>query len=283
MFNAAVVCTDASPASYQLMSVVPRLHQFGIERIALACVCDTPVGSTEESQLMRRLSEQRDTLEAAGFDVEFALERGSVSRAIDQIAERANADIVVVGIEGYGRNAHVLIHGLDDAASAHLSHPLLSLRVSSKSDGAMHLLRHTPMLSKVLLAVDFTSASLGAIEMAESMVGKGLISEIALLHVCEGSNASTQERFALRAVGERLRHAGKVRVTEEFSHGDASEAIMSRAHAGDVTLTLTGSRGHGMYTGLMMGSVCAEIVRHLQGPLLSMQPGRVATSGQLTA
>lgn len=283
MFRSAVVCTDTSPASDQLISVVPRLCQFGIDRIVLACVTGAAIGPAEENALMKRLAAQRDALETSGLAVEFELERGPVSLAIDQIADRAKADVVVVGIEGYGRDAQVIFPGLDDETSAHLAHPLLSLRVSKTASGAVHLLRHTPMLSKVLLAVDFTAASLGAIEAVETMIEKELLSEVSLLHVCEGANASTAERVALRAVADRLRHAGSARVLEEFGHGDVAEAIMNRAHAGDVTLTITGSRGHGLYAGLMMGSVGAAVVRHLQGPLLSMQSARPSQAEQLTA
>lgn len=283
MFNAAVVCTDLSDASDSLLAVAHRLRQFGVSRVVLACVCD-PDSSDSESNVREGLLKQQGALASRGFEVDVVTRVGASTTSVDEIADEAGADIVMVGVHGLGRMAKLLVGGSTDESADGLRHPLLSVRVGGAGGASMQLLTHVPMLSKVLLATDFTDASESATATAEGLVRSGAVDEIVVFYVSQERYTTAEERLAMRRVADRMRAANStVRVTEDAGFGQIAEAIMNRAHSGDVTLTIVGSRGHGLHSDSVVGSVGAEVARHIQGPLLAVPAPSAADSALRSA
>lgn len=281
IFDSAVICTDGSSESDQLMAVASRLRQFGVSRVTLVCPFG-PDSQRTESELGERLLAQESALGGRGFEVHAVLRRGAAASVVDAVAEETGAQLVVVGVRGLGRASKLLVEATTADAVA-LCRPMLSIRISAAGCAPVRLLSQVPMLSKVMLAVDYTEASQGAIESVEGMIAGGL-TELVLFHVTAEKAASTEDRIKMRSLGDRLRAAGRVRITEEIVPGSVAEAITHRSHSGDVTLTVLGSNNHGLYSEMVAGSVGSEVARHIECPLLVVAPATcVSESARLTA
>lgn len=278
MFNSAVVCTDGTPDSDLLLAVAPRLRQLGVTQVALACAHD---GSTTSSHdLNSALLTQQTTLASRGFETSIELREGCAGRTVASVIDERSADLVVVGVRGIGRNSRIVAECADETSGHVIASPMLSIRLGSSGASPLN---HIPLLTKILLAVDFTDASEGAIAAAERLACSGA-SEIVVLHASADKYPTTESKLALARVAARLRAAGRAKVTEEIMPGSAAEVVTYRAHAGDVTMTVIGSRGHGMFNGLVVGSVGAEVARHIECPLLVVpNTTRESESARLTA
>lgn len=271
MFATAVLCTDASADSDKLLAIAPRLRQFGIGRLLLVC----PVSEADrarEAEIGARLLEQETALAEKGFEVHGLLRHGTATTVVAAVLAETGAELAIVGVQGVGRGSRLLVGGAVGEHGVTLPGPLLSLRIGATGCNPLHTLSHTPMLARVLLATDFSPASEGAVEATLGLVVRGGISEVVLFHVTAEKVPAMSDRLRIRALADRVRAAGRVHVVEEIVSGTPAEAITYRVQTGDITLTVLGSRGHGLFEEILVGSVGAEVARHLESPLL-MVPG----------
>lgn len=80
----------------------------------------------------------------------------------------------------------------------------------------------------------------------------------------EESTRSVAEEVAA-AAEERVRSAG-VEAETSVCHGQAADTLLEEAAAAD--LLVVGSRGHGGFAGLLLGSVSAQCAHHAPCPLV---------------
>ncbi|MBN9190585.1 universal stress protein [Microbacterium sp.] len=66
------------------------------------------------------------------------------------------------------------------------------------------------------------------------------------------------------------------RITAEIHEGDAAEVLIRQSAAAD--LLVVGSRGHGGFAGLLLGSVSAQCAEHARCPVLIYHPPRDAVA-----
>jgi nucleotide-binding universal stress UspA family protein len=73
-----------------------------------------------------------------------------------------------------------------------------------------------------------------------------------------------------RAVSEATAGHPSVRVEARVAEGPAAEALISASHR--ASLLVVGSRGHGGFVGLLLGSVSQQCVTHAPCPVMVMGP-----------
>jgi len=79
----------------------------------------------------------------------------------------------------------------------------------------------------------------------------------------EETREAAEKLLAERA--EEIRKAG-VEVVAEARHGQAADMLAEAAQ--DAALLVVGSRGHGGFAGLLLGSVSAQLAHHAPCPLV---------------
>jgi nucleotide-binding universal stress UspA family protein len=133
----------------------------------------------------------------------------------------------------------------------------------------------------IVVGVDGSAQSLAALEWAitEARLRQGRIRLITAWYypplastVGDGIIDDTFRKAAEQAHADALKtvtDAG-VAVTGQIVENSPAAALL--AAAADADLLIVGSRGHGGFTGLLLGSVSAHVVHHSPCPVLIVRP-----------
>lgn len=136
-------------------------------------------------------------------------------------------------------------------------------------------------MKRIIVAVDWSAASLRAVEFAADIAGRygaalllltvvseglrpdpGIEAFAALEHVKEPAITIAIDgvRNRLSGVRDRALTKGARDVSVDAVLGDAAERILSSAISWEAELIAIGSRGHGRLAGLLFGSVAQKVV-----------------------
>ena len=107
----------------------------------------------------------------------------------------------------------------------------------------------------ILWSVDVIHRGVGAITESDILLARASGAIIVGFHVRPDNNA--------RAAAERLRARG-LEVEAKVCHAQAADALIEEAKHAD--LLVVGSRGHGGFAGLLLGSVSQQCAQHAPCP-----------------
>jgi nucleotide-binding universal stress UspA family protein len=223
-----------------------------------------------------------ETLDAAQVETQYWLG----SPAAQLVDASKEAELVVVGSRGRGRVLAGILGSTSYAVAAHARCPVVVVRgpVDSSSDEP----KMPPRPGRghdVVVGVDDSDSAARAVDVAAEVAER----EGAVLHVvrvahsasmeawtyAEVAKGGTEETHALRDHAEqsvtraanraRARHP-KVLVTTEVLYGDPGQSLADLgATAG---LIVVGSRGHGGFTGMLLGSVSHRAIHDAACPVM---------------
>ncbi|MCU1537929.1 MAG: universal stress protein [Humibacillus sp.] len=208
------------------------------------------------------------------------------SPASQLVSASKDADLVVVGSRGRGRLLAGVLGSTSYAVAAHAHCPVVVVRGQDpEPDGAAAPVRHPGPGHDVVVGLDDSPSAERALEAAAQVAGR----EGAALHVvriahpasmeawtyAETALAGTEVTHALRDHAERAvtEATDKVRaahegltVTGEVLFGDPGQSLADLgANAG---LIVVGSRGHGGFTGMLLGSVSHRVIHSARCPVM---------------
>jgi nucleotide-binding universal stress UspA family protein len=95
--------------------------------------------------------------------------------------------------------------------------------------------------------------------------------EVLLTYMMAESVPAIDERYAAmldEVVGEVAPAHPGVEVTSVVRHGNTAKAILEVAEEQDADVVVVGSRGHGGFAGLLLGSVSRRVVAHADRPVV---------------
>lgn len=143
------------------------------------------------------------------------------------------------------------------------------------------------LFGKVLVAVDFSDTSRGALRMAVQMA-RLFSSEIVCLHVIEvpygaGEAAFIAQNIKERSAAENNRRRKLLQLLKEQDYDSASvkvvagtpyHEILNEADTTDIDLIVVGGHGHRGVTRFLLGSTSERVIRHSECPVLVYRPAR---------
>jgi nucleotide-binding universal stress UspA family protein len=292
MFKTILVCSDGSDSALKAARTAARIAcKTGSELILLNVFDDSisslpslgvwELGIPKEDfvQYASRVQQHAEARTAAVFaeaDVPFLplREIGSPVEIILSVAERKNADLIVMGSRGLGGFKSLTLGSVSDAVAHHASCPVLIERGNTTS------------FRRILLASDGSTEAQQASSAAFALA-KWFGAELTVLNVFEpfgpvaaadylpDSAAAFEEQSdrekTYRAVEESLKPAEKETGIPYFMHqerGHPAKAITDYAELGKFDLVVLGNRGLGKFDRLLLGSVSDAVLHHANSLVL---------------
>jgi nucleotide-binding universal stress UspA family protein len=179
------------------------------------------------------------------------------------VDESRQADLLVVGDFGHNAIDGSVIGSVAIHVAQHGSCPVLVIRGTRRTAGP------------VVVGVDGSAVSQQAVAFAaEEAAVRGV--DLVALHAWNGNHATGGEQAEKRVLAEALAGIGEqypdlcvLRVVRE---GSARRVLAD--WSGTAQLVVVGNRGHGGFTGLLLGSVGLHLVDHAGCPVAVVRHGK---------
>jgi nucleotide-binding universal stress UspA family protein len=141
---------------------------------------------------------------------------------------------------------------------------------------------------RIVVGVDGSDSSFAALAWAldEALLRSGEVYVVTALHYPvigdAAGRAEDHEAFgdsARQAHADAMRRASEagVTVTGEVTEGHPADVLLKAAAGAD--LLVVGSRGHGGFAGMLLGSVSSHAVQHARCPVLVVRSGADTVPG----
>jgi len=277
----ALCATDlsaASEATIENETCLGCLDRIGVRTVHLVTVVSANVhpgmpGVDFEKRRRRGLDRYREVIEAAGFDVETHVVRGTPYRRLNGIAETVHADLTIVGSRGQSPLENRVVGSTARNLARTTVVPLLVNRVERAADDPdvlrEHLFRH------VLFATDFSEHADRAFDAFSYL--RHAAEEATLVHVRSpkdggpAGGVDPEDRLAERA---NTLEAWGIETRTEVRRGDPAEEILAVEAEVSPSTVLVGSKGRSRIRRLLLGSVSEEIVTRATGNVFLVPPPR---------
>ncbi len=221
-----------------------------------------------DADTRRHLDEVSETLRAANPGLKVVTEVLWGSPAAGLVESSQAARVLVTGSPAHGGLGSVVV-----PAMAHARCPVVVVPDGSRTarprtvvvgvDGSDHS-RHA--LAYALEAVDPDGGSVTCVAAWRTEVEAGML----ITYVMADPVPEIDERYAalldgvIRDVAPR---SPDVRVTPLVTHGPTAKALLEVAREQDADLVVVGTRGHGGFAGLLLGSVSRRVAARADRPV----------------
>jgi nucleotide-binding universal stress UspA family protein len=282
----AVYATDLSDAIETAIgsrTCLECLERYGIDEIDLITVTSPNVtagmpGSDVGERTRRALDRQRELLEAEGFSVETHVMRGTPHRRINGLADRVDADLMIVGSRGQSPLERRLIGGTARNVARTAVRPLLVQRIVESEDD--HEVANEHLFQRVLYATDFSENAERAFQQFRNL--QTPTQGATLLHVAPPKRRAGSEDKRIGDAEERLAELADelegmgIETRTVVREGEAVEEILAAEAEFDPTTILMGSRGQSRMRRLLLGSVSEDVTARANSNVLLVPPSRLA-------
>lgn len=277
----ALCATDlsaASEAAIENETCLKCLGRIGIGTIHLVTVVPANVhsgmpGVNFEKRRQQGLDQYRKVIEAAGFDVETHVVRGTPYRRINGIAETVHADLSIVGSRGQSPLKNRIIGSTARNLARTTVVPLLVNRVERATAEPDVLREH--LFQRILFATDFSENADQAFDAFSYL--RHATEEATLVHVRspkdEDVDTDVCPREQLAEYASTLEN-WDIETRIEVRQGDPADEILAIEEEVTPSMILVGSKGRSRIRRLLLGSVSEEIVAQATGNVFLVPPPR---------
>lgn len=221
----------------------------------------------------RAAHEWCEPVRAAGVTCSIEVAEGDAASAILRVADRVDADLVVVGSRGTGGFEGLLVGSVADHVAHHTTRPLAIVPASTGE----------PRLRSLLVAVDDSDGSRAAVELVAGLApttGLGVTAAHVFhravelwVHEDPRSQYAQAERLLHDEWAHRLVGLDELRGLEVVEHAHVAEGVLAAAHDADADLIVIGARRLGAVTHVRLGGVTMQLIHHSDLPLVIVPPG----------
>ncbi|MFC7095860.1 universal stress protein [Halobaculum marinum] len=270
--------SDAADAAIESRTCLECLANVGVTEVHLITVVPDNVssglpGMDVASNAREALKSQRRVFEEAGFEVEAHVARGTPHRRINGLAERLDADMIVVGSRGESPLRNRLIGGTVRNVARTAVRPLLVERIESTDTG--YEVEKEELFNTTLYATDFSQNAQRAYEFLPQLTGAP--ERVHLLHVrgreqMESDLTEGDARARLEEMAADLEDKMGIEVETNVRSGGVVDEILAEEERVGATTTLLGARGTSRLRRLLIGDTAESIVAQSHNNVLVVPP-----------
>jgi nucleotide-binding universal stress UspA family protein len=245
MLRTVMVATDFGEDAGRLVAFAGGLSALGVKRLVLAHVVEStglegPVIVSSVDETRGRLRDQASALEEQGLFVETRVATGDPQQELLGLANEMQVDAVVCASHGRGIVDQLFLGSVSDRIAREARVPRLVVRYDLLRNQADASAVSRRFASKLLVATDFSAASLRAFEAALELPSSA-IGTMYLLHALDPSLKDEQRRrdeegaeFELKNWAAIARERG-VTALPVIGVADPKHAILAEADERRVT------------------------------------------------
>jgi nucleotide-binding universal stress UspA family protein len=274
--------SDANRAAIESRTCLDCLDNIDVREVNLLTVVPDNVssglpGMDIASDARSALANQRAVFEEAGFEVETHVARGTPHRRINGLAERIDADMIIVGSRGESPLKNRLIGGTVRNVARTAVRPLLVERIERTTTG--HGIKKEHLFQDTLFATDFSENAERAFDFFPQLTGA--TQRAYLLHVRdrEQQDSEPTERDARERLAEMatdLRDKMSIAVETNIRTGGVVDEILAEEQRVGATTTLIGARGTSRLRRLLLGDSAGTVVARGNNNVLLVPPASAA-------
>lgn len=276
----AVYTTDlsaASEATIENETCLECLERVGVTTVHLVTVVPSNVhagmpGMGLEERRRQGLDRYRRVMEAAGFEVETHVVRGTPHRRINGVAGAVHADMTIVGSRGQSPLRNRVVGSTARNLARTTVVPLLVNRVERGEEEPGMLREH--LFQRMLYATDFSENARRAFDVFSYL--RHAAEEATLVHVESPKEPADKDPGRRLADLAETLEGWEIETRTEVRQGSPTEEILAVEEAVTPTTILVGSRGQSRLRRLMLGSVSEGLVARARGNVYLVPPPRTA-------
>ncbi|WP_228546798.1 universal stress protein [Hyperthermus butylicus] len=281
-FAHAVVGLDLSSVSDLFVPWLSHLRRIGTERLTLVHIIPIDVlEHVASGYLVGRLREEMERealskleayaaeLRSKGFNVEVVdPEAGVPAQKIAEVAQRMNADYIVVASRGRGWIRRILLGGTAEELVHVADRPIFISKPYSRLEGGEVKLQppDDPFRGPILAAIDFGSYVEPIVCRARE-IARRTNAQVVLLHVLEEGEDESEVSRRLTEIVESLAVDG-VKASYVLAKGKPGKTIVEEAKKLNASLVLIGP--HNGNNGLheIIGTTAETVIRRTETHVL---------------
>lgn len=281
VISKALVCTDLSTESHQLVGCAGQLKVLGLKEVVLTHVVDL-FGSRDDSRLLDRPTEaafrqQVDFLEHAGFTVRVETPLGSPGFSVAEVSRAHSAELIVVGTRGTGLFPTPFSGSVCSDVASVCDVPVLIAPNGVFASGGPELVCQR-ILGHVMFATDFSTSASFAFDWLLRMIAKGL-RRVTLVHVQDVDRIrkespgrlaefDAEDMGRLEGLRDMLRRAGVESAVATLRHGSPTVELTQIAKECGCTMVVMGRKGRTPSHEAFLGGVSDTMIRWAPAPVL---------------
>jgi nucleotide-binding universal stress UspA family protein/nitrite reductase/ring-hydroxylating ferredoxin subunit len=270
-FQTILVGTDGSETAQVAELAAARLAAALGSRLVVVSAHEEGAGA--KASALETVEAARDRAQRAGVEAESEVAEGEPAAVIVELADRGDADLVVLGDVGMGQAKRLRLGGVPDRVSHTAPCNLLIVRTAGHAGETQR-----GAYRSVLIATDGSPTAAHAARLGADLA-KTLGAQITLVHVGD----ELLGKVILKSTAERM---GDPDIPVRIATGDPGPTIAQVAEEGGHDLVVVGNKGMGGAAGRVLGSVpntvshtagCdVLIVRTVGRSLADLEPGEGA-------
>ena len=273
----------------ELNASVDALHVSAVAPVAASVGIGSPIvleparlREAERGALEAQLRDVTFDVDTAGVEVGTTLLEGDPVASIIGRATAWPADLIVMGTHGRSGFDRLLLGSVAEKVLRRAPCPVLIV------PGRAYTAKRQVSLSRILCAVDFSSASLQALDYATALAapdGPGVTVLHAVELLADGTGMRDELLFGTAQIREDLRRAAlerlvdaippelraRCRVSEQVTSGRAWKEILRVAEEEQADLIVLGVTGRLTADLMLFGSTTQHVVRQATCPVLTIR------------
>lgn len=236
-----------------------------------------PGDSGVEAAAERLLTQAENRARATTRDVKITSELVVAAPAPALLGQAQEAELLVVGSRGLGGFTGLLVGSVGVAVAAHAPCPVVVVRPPEDADRSSG--EHA---GRVVVGVDGSELSAAAIRFAFEVAARRGVGVTAVhswavpipvhpsLVIPVDNLEEVEHRLLEESLQDEQQRFPDVDVVAKLVHASPAHALM--VESGEAQLVVVGSRGHGGFAGMLLGSVSQAVLQHADCPVAVIRP-----------
>jgi nucleotide-binding universal stress UspA family protein len=246
----------------------------------------------EEGQVQSQLQSVEKMLRNHGVPVTIRRITGDPSAEIVAVGRQVDADVIAMGLQGYTHVPYGLIGSTVDSVTKAGICPVLTVPLPHKEASPCVLAPRGPAsIRRILVAVDFSSPSIDALECAVHFA-RALRAELMLVHVVEPAHSDwdhsqteedAQNRTSWEARLKELVDEAKalgLLATYDIRGGVPADSILAGALQHRCDLIVMGTHGRQGRDREKVGSVAEGVLKQATCPVVTVKNPKFLSGGR---